>query len=91
MKWCLASAMEEIQRKRAEADAVRENLEAQLGIVDKKKEELDKLQHREIEKLEALSGLSADEAKERLVESLKEEAKTHKHSLISMISWMMPS
>ena len=61
-----------------------------MGIVDKKKEELDKLQHQEIEKLEALSGLSADEAKERLVESLKEEAKP-RHSLISMISWMMPS
>ena len=76
---------EEIQRKRAEADAVRENLEAQLGIVDKKKEELDKLQHQEIEKLEALSGLSADEAKERLVESLKEEAKTQAQSYINDI------
>ena len=89
----LSQRQEEIQRKRAEADAVRENLEAQLGIVDKKKEELehmqrqelDKLQHQEIEKLEALSGLSADEAKERLVESLKEEAKTQAQSYINDI------
>ena len=81
----LSQRQEEIQRKRAEADAVRENLEAQLGIVDKKKEELDKLQHQEIEKLEALSGLSAEEAKERLVESLKEEAKTQAQSYINDI------
>lgn len=50
-----------------------------------KEEELDKLQHQEIEKLEALSGLSAEEAKERLVESLKEEAKTQAQSYINDI------
>jgi len=38
----------------------------QLGIIDKKKEELDKLQHQEREKLETLSGLSAEEAKKPL-------------------------
>ena len=81
----LSQRQEEIQRKKAEADAVRENLEAQLGIVDKKKEELDKLQHQEIEKLEAISGLSAEEAKERMVESLKEEAKTQAQSYINDI------
>ena len=53
-----------------EAEAVKENLEAQLVIVDKKKDELDKLQQQEIDKLEAISGLSAEEAKVRLVESL---------------------
>ena len=78
----LSQRQEEIQRKKAEADAVRENLEAQLGIVDRKKEELDKLQQQEIEKLETISGLSAEEAKERLVESLKEEAKTQAQSYI---------
>ena len=81
----LSQRQEEIQRKKLEAEAVKENLEAQLVIVDKKKEELDKLQHQEIEKLEAISGLSADEAKERLVESLKEEAKTQAQSFINDI------
>ena len=61
---------EEIQRKKMEAEAVKENLEAQLSIVDKKKEELEHMQRQEIEKLEAISGLSAEEAKERMVESL---------------------
>ena len=66
-------------------EAVKENLEAQLVIVDKKKDELDKLQQQEIDKLEAISGLSAEEAKERLVESLKEEAKTQAQSFINDI------
>lgn len=85
MKWCSASVRKKSNAKSLEAEAVKENLEAQLVIVDKKKEELDKLQHQEIEKLEAISGLSADEAKERLVESLKEEAKTQAQSFINDI------
>ena len=81
----LSQRQEEIQRKKMEAEAVKENLEAQLVIVDKKKDELDKLQQQEIDKLEAISGLSAEEAKERLVESLKEEAKTQAQSFINDI------
>ena len=51
----------------------------------KKKEELEHMQRQEIEKLEAISGLSAEEAKERMVESLKEEAKTQAQSYINDI------
>ena len=81
----LNQRQEEIQRKKLEAEAVKENLEAQLAIVDKKKEELEHMQRQEIEKLEAISGLSAEEAKERMVESLKEEAKTQAQSYINEI------
>ena len=81
----LNQRQEEIQRKKVEAEAVKENLEAQLVIVDKKKEELEHMQRQEIEKLEAISGLSAEEAKERMVESLKEEAKTQAQSYINGI------
>ena len=88
----LNQKQEEAQRKRNEAEAIKENLEAQIAIVeqkkgewDKKKEELDALQAQEREKLEAISGLSAEEAKERLVESLKEEAKTEAASYINDI------
>ena len=76
---------EELQRKRNENDAIKENLDAQLLIIEKKKEELDHLQTQEREKLEAISGLSAEEAKERLIESLKEEAKTQAQSYINDI------
>ncbi len=81
----LNQRQEEIQRKKMEAEAVKENLETQLAIVDKKKEELEHMQRQEIEKLEAISGLSAEEAKERMVESLKEEAKTQAQSYINDI------
>ena len=76
---------EELQRKRTETEAIKENLDAQLVIIEKKKEELDNLQAQEREKLETISGLSAEEAKERLVESLKEEAKTQAQSYINDI------
>lgn len=81
----LNQRQEELQRKKQESDTIRENLEAQLGIVNKKKDELDHLQRQEIEKLETISALSAEEAKERLVESLKEEAKTQAQSFINDI------
>ena len=81
----LTQRQEELQRKKQEADAIKANLEAQLEVIDKKKEELDHLQRQEIEKLEAISGLSAEEAKERMVESLKEEAKTEAQSYINDI------
>ena len=73
----------DLQRKHQEADAVRENLEAQMSVIEDKKEELERLQMQEREKLEVISGLSAEEAKNRLVESLKEEAKTEAASYIN--------
>ena len=81
----LNQKQEELQRKKNETEAVKENLEAQLVVVDRKKEELDNLQAQEREKLEAISGLTVEEAKERLIESLKEEAKTEAASYINDI------
>ena len=95
----LNQKQDEVQRKRNEAEAIKSNLEAQIAIVeqkkgewdlkkeelDKKKEELAELHAQELVKLEAISGLSAEEAKERLVESLKEEAKTEAASYINDI------
>ncbi len=81
----LTQKQEELQHKRAEAESIKENLEAQLAVIDKKKEELNKLQSQEREKLENISGLSAEEAKDRLIESLKDEAKTQAQSYINDI------
>lgn len=81
----LNQRQEEIQRKKAEADSVKENLEAQIAVIEHKKEELDKLQSQEREKLEQIGGLSAEEAKERLVEAMKEVAKTQAASYINDI------
>ena len=75
----------ENQRKRNEIEAIKTNLDNQLQIVNQKQEELDTLQKQERERLEAISGLSADDAREQLVESLKEEAKTQAASYINEI------
>ena len=66
----------ELDRKNNEVEAIRENLEKQLTLVDAKQTELDKLNFEATEKLSAIAGLSVDEAKNQLVESIKDEAKT---------------
>lgn len=76
---------DELIRKKNELDIIRENLDAQLEVVEKKKAEVEKQHRLEVERLEAISGLSAEEAKNRLVESLKEEAQTAAASYINEI------
>ena len=76
---------EDLQRRKNDLDTLKDNLDAQKGVIERKQEELDKLHAQEREKLETISGLSAEEAKERLVESLKEEAKSQAASYINDI------
>ena len=71
-----------VDQKKGELDKKKEELEK---IHEQELEKLKKIHEQELEKLEAISGLSAEEAKERLVESLKEEAKTEAASYINDI------
>lgn len=66
----------ETQRARNENDQTRQQLEAQRATLENNRAELDKLIHVAQENLEQISGLTADAAKERLIESLRDEAKT---------------
>ena len=75
----------EFETTRKEVDAIRENLDTQLLRVEHKSEELDKVHKQHLEKLEQISGLSADDAKAQLVESLQEEAKSEAISYINEI------
>ena len=75
----------EVQKGRSENDNLREKLNAQMTVVDSRKQELEKLNRLANERLEVISGLSAQEAKEKLVESLKEEAKTDAMSYVNEI------
>lgn len=59
-----------------ENEAIKENLNKQIEVVNKKRTELEKHQEEHIRRLEKIAGLSADEAKNQLVESLKNEAHT---------------
>lgn len=70
----LNQRMEEFQRKSKEVEQIKENLTSQLDILNKKQTEVDKLHKQQLEKLESISGMSAQEAKVQLVETLKAEA-----------------
>ena len=81
----LGQMQAELQRKKSETDTLKSNLENQLVLIDAKKQELDKMQRNIQDTLEHVSGLSAEEAKEKLIESLKDEAKTAAASYITDI------
>ncbi len=76
---------EELTRKRKETEVIKENLEGQLELVEKKSADLDKLHKQQVEQLEAISALTAEEAKSQLIESLKAEAKTEAMSYVNDI------
>ena len=67
---------EELQKKQKEVATIKQGLQNQVDIVTKKQTDLDKAQKVQIEKLEAIASLSANEAKAQLIENLKEEAKS---------------
>ncbi|MGV8963472.1 MAG: ribonuclease Y [Candidatus Saccharimonadaceae bacterium] len=81
----LNQRQEEVNKKRQETDAIKSNLDTQLGLVEKRNAELEKTHKLAVDKLETVSGLSAEEAKGQLVESMKEEAKTNAQSYINDI------
>ena len=76
---------EELGRRKNELDNLQTRIDNEKKLLAVKQEELEKMQLREREKLEELSGLSADEAKARLVESLKDEARTDAQAYINEI------
>ncbi len=57
-------------------EAIKENLNRQIEIVNIKRTELEKHQEEHIRRLEKVAGLSAEDAKAQLIESLKQEAQT---------------
>lgn len=72
----LNQRLENISRKDQDLDTQRKNLEKQLEITQKKQEEVEALKNQHITQLEAIAGLSAEEAKNQLVDTLREEART---------------
>ena len=74
-----------VSRRKSELDSMQSTLDKQAQALQRKEEEVAKLAAQEREKLEAISGLSADEAKERLITSLKDEARTNAQSYINEI------
>ena len=81
----LNQRQEELGRRKNDLDNQQVRIENEKKLITIKQEELEKMQLKEREKLEELSGLSAEEAKQRLVESMKDEAKTDAQSYINEI------
>ena len=81
----LNQRQEELGRRKNDLDNQQVRIDNEKKLISIKQEELEKMQLKEREKLEELSGLSAEEAKQRLVESMKDEAKTDAQSYINEI------
>lgn len=76
---------ETINRKEAELESFKQNLDAQIEIVAKKKEEIEKIRGQQQQQLTRIANLSLEEARDQLVESLKNEASTKAASHIKDI------
>jgi ribonucrease Y len=68
--------MEQLEKQVRDNDAIKDNLSRQIEVVNLKRTELEKHQEEHIRRLEKIAGLTAEEAKKQLVESLKQEAHT---------------
>lgn len=73
----LNQRLEESKKKSNEINSIRDNLTNQLDVVQRKEESLEKMYHQQVNQLEALSDLSAEDAKAQLIETIKDEAKAN--------------
>ena len=81
----LNQRQEDLGRRKNELDNQQQRIDNEKKALTLKQEELDKMQLKEREKLEEWSGLSAEEARNRLVEAMRDEAKTQAASYINEI------
>ena len=81
----LNQRQEELGRRKNELDNQQQRIDNEKKALALKSEELGKMQQKEREKLEELSGLSAEEAKNRLVEAMKDEARTDAAAYVNEI------
>ena len=81
----LSQRQDELARRKQEVDQQQQRIDNEKKLLQIKQAELEKMQLRERDMLEELSGLSADEAKNRLIESLKDEARSDAAGYINEI------
>lgn len=75
----------ELQKKLKEIESAREHIRNQTELLEKKQDEYEKLRIEAIQKIENIAGLSAQEAKNQLFETMKAEAKSEAMSYISEV------
>lgn len=81
----LSKKIEEYNRKEKELEQMKKQVKQQMDIYQQKIEDIDKKQKQQIELLEKIAGLKAEEAKAKLIESIKDEAKTQAMAYIKEI------
>lgn len=82
----LSKKIEEYNRKEKELENLKNQIKQQIDLYKQKVEDIDKKQKQQIEMLEKIAGLKAEEAKAKLIESTKDEAKTQAMSYIKEIT-----
>ena len=81
----LNQRQEEINRRKQDVEQQQQRVDNKKKLLQIKQQDLEKMQEQERMKLEELSGLSSEEAKKRLIESLKDQAKLDAASYINEI------
>lgn len=71
----ISQKLDNVSRKEQELDNARKNLERQTELSLKKQEEIEQLKNQHVSQLETIAGLSAEDAKNQLVDTLREEAR----------------
>jgi ribonuclease Y len=79
----LNQKLAEVNRKHASFKTLKTEIDQKRSVLDKKQADLDKSHKKQVEQLEEISNLSADEAKAQLVDTLKDEAKTEALTIIN--------
>jgi len=82
----LSQKIEEVSRKEKEFEKNQSDLEAKAQALEVKHQELDKVQDKRVAELSKISGMSVDEAKNHLMEALKDEARTSAMTYIKDIT-----
>lgn len=81
----LQRKIKEAETKLKEGEDIKENLTAQMEMLERKNTELDRIHKEQVELLQSVAGLSADDAKAQLVESMKAEAKTEAMTYVAEV------
>ena len=74
--------LDDIVRKEKDVDHLTQNLQGQIDSTKKKQEDLEKMHRQQVDTLQKITGMSADDAKNQLIESVKAEAKTDAPSFV---------
>ena len=79
----LQQQQKELERKLADSDKIKAKMEAQIAAVEERKAELAQLMSEQNARLEQISGMSSEEAKNTLIENMKAEAKSEAAAYIN--------